>query len=62
MYRRLSAGMYKTKDGKYYHIHGSLDASRTLKMIGLKPHNNKLTEYEKCIEAIQGAVQTFTAE
>ena len=54
--------MYKTKDGKYYHIHGSLDASTTLKMVGLPINNKELTEYKACIDAIQGAVQTFTAE
>lgn len=61
LYRRLSAGMYETKDEKYYHIHGSLDASTTLKMIGLPAHNEKLTDYGKCIEVIEGAVKGFTA-
>lgn len=61
VYRRLSAGMYGTKDGKYYHIHGSLEASTTLEMIGLPAHNVNLTDYNKCVEVIEGAVKRFTA-
>lgn len=36
-YRRFSAGLYHTAHpGNYYHIHGSLEASTTLRMIGLE--------------------------
>jgi crotonobetainyl-CoA:carnitine CoA-transferase CaiB-like acyl-CoA transferase len=53
--------MYETKDGgKFYHTHGSLDATRTLNMIGLPAFMPKLTEYRQCIEKIEGAVRRFT--
>ncbi|KAA8904635.1 hypothetical protein TRICI_005441 [Trichomonascus ciferrii] len=60
-YRRMSANLYKTKDNKYYHIHGSLEASTTLKMIGLEPFTG-ITDYHKIIEIIGGAVAKFTAD
>lgn len=51
--------MYETKDGKHYHIHGSLDATTTLKMIGLPPTDDKLTESEDIIQTIGDAVREF---
>ncbi|EAA26927.1 CoA-transferase family III [Neurospora crassa] len=60
-YRRLSANLYETKeDGRYYHIHGSLDATTQLRMIGLLPFNPRLTDYQKCIDTIEAAVKRFT--
>ncbi|KAI0971064.1 CoA-transferase family III [Xylaria arbuscula] len=64
LYRRLSAGCYETRNpGTFYHIHGSLDASTTLSMIGLPPFCPSLTDYGQCIKTIESAVKRFsTAE
>ena len=62
-YRRMSANLYATKrKGEYYHIHGSLEASTTLKMIGLEPFRSDLKSHEAIVDAIEGAVQKFTIE
>ncbi|KAI1433593.1 CoA-transferase family III [Xylaria sp. CBS 124048] len=62
LYRRLSAGLYETrKPGEYYHIHGSLDATVTLGMIGLPPFCPGLTDYRQCIKTIESAVKRFSA-
>ncbi len=61
LYRRLSANLYETKTpGEYYHIHGSLEASTTLRMINLPPFNGNLTGYRECINTIEQAVTKFT--
>ncbi|KAI0402690.1 CoA-transferase family III [Xylaria palmicola] len=61
LYRRLSAGLYETRNqGVFYHIHGSLDASTTLGMIGLPPFAPGLTDYRQCIKTIEGAVKRFS--
>ncbi|CAM1505392.1 Fc.00g110290.m01.CDS01 [Cosmosporella sp. VM-42] len=64
MYRRLSANLYETKiPGEYYHIHGSLDANRTLHMLGLETFRPDLQEYRQCLKVIGNAVRQFdTAE
>jgi hypothetical protein len=49
-YRRMSANMYRTKEGKYYHIHGSLEATTTLNMIGLEGHRPDLTDYNDIVK------------
>ncbi|OWO98125.1 hypothetical protein B2J93_4778 [Marssonina coronariae] len=61
LYRRLSANLYETKTpGEYYHIHGSLEAGKTLNMIGLESHRPDLTEYRECIDVIERHVRQFT--
>ncbi|PGH20102.1 hypothetical protein AJ80_03670 [Polytolypa hystricis UAMH7299] len=62
-YRRMSANLYETKTpGTYYHIHGSLEASTTLNMIGLPPYRPDLKTIEAITEEIESHVKKFTAE
>lgn len=59
----MSANLYETKDnGKYYHIHGSLEASTTLRMIGLEPFRPDLITHEDIVSTIEPAVQRFTVQ
>ena len=59
----MSANLYRTKrPEEYYHIHGSLEASTTLKMIGLEPFRPDLREHDAIVETIETAVQRFTVE
>ncbi|KAI1319390.1 CoA-transferase family III [Xylariaceae sp. FL0255] len=61
LYRRLSAGLYKSRlPGEFYHIHGSLEASTTLSMIGLPPFCAQKMEYQYCISVIENAVKRFS--
>jgi len=61
LYRRLSANLYETKTpGEYYHIHGSLEAGKTLNMIGLEAFRPDLTDYRECIRVIESHVKQFT--
>ncbi len=62
-YRRMSANLYQTKQpGEYYHIHGSLDASTTLGMIGLEPFRPDLKNHEAIVDVIESHVQNYTVE
>jgi hypothetical protein len=59
----MSANLYETKNpGEYYHIHGSLEASTTLKMIGLEPFRPDLQSHESIVDAIEPAVRKFSVE
>ncbi|KAH7328544.1 CoA-transferase family III [Stachybotrys elegans] len=61
LYRRLSANLYRTKDpASYYHIHGSLEATKTLQMLGLEPFRPDLQDYRECLRTIGTAVRQFT--
>ena len=48
--------------GEFFHLHGSLDASTALRMIGLEPFRPDVTEYRQCIEVIEAQVKTFTLD
>jgi hypothetical protein len=62
-YRRMSANLYETKRaGEYYHIHGSLEASTTLNMLGLESFRPDLNEHSKIVSVVEPAVQKFTIE
>ncbi|KAM5354671.1 hypothetical protein ACJ41O_001318 [Fusarium nematophilum] len=62
-YRRMSANLYETKvPGEYYHIHGSLEASTTLGMIGLEPFRPDLQSHEDIVDAIEPAVRSFSTQ
>lgn len=58
----MSANLYETKNnGEFFHIHGSLEASTTLQMIGLEPYRPDLTDYHEIIKVIETQVRKFTA-
>ncbi|KEY64155.1 hypothetical protein S7711_03449 [Stachybotrys chartarum IBT 7711] len=62
-YRRMSANLYETATpNEYYHIHGSLDASTTLGMIGLKTHEPGLTTHDEIVAKIEPAVKKHTVQ
>ncbi|EXJ90174.1 hypothetical protein A1O3_03243 [Capronia epimyces CBS 606.96] len=52
-YRRLSTNIYPTKDGRWFHLHGSMDATQTLTMLGLPPSKPELDE--------QAAINLFSS-
>lgn len=59
----MSANLYETANkGEYYHIHGSLEASTTLRMIGLESHRPDLTTHDEIVGVIEPAVQKFTID
>jgi len=63
IYRRFAANLYGTKrDNEYYHLHGSLEASTALRMIGLPPFNTELVEYREVIDHIEQQMKKFTVE
>lgn len=57
----MSANLYETRnDGEYFHIHGSLEATSTLNMIGLEGRRPDLTDYKEIITTIETQVRKFT--
>ena len=58
----MAASMYRTKnDNEFFHLHGSLNPTPTLNMIGLDSHCADLTNYDDIISNIQNQVQKFSA-
>lgn len=55
LYRQAATNIYRTKDGKYFHLHGSMNPDPTLDSIGL-PHDAPAANLE---EAIKPFIETL---
>lgn len=54
--------MYRTKnEDEYFFLHGSLNPTKTLNMIGLPSHRPDLTEYHEIVDLIGTQVGHFSA-
>ncbi|KAI1770653.1 CoA-transferase family III [Hypoxylon cercidicola] len=60
-WRRLVTNVYPTRDGRWFHLHGGLDSTPCLKMLGLPKHRD-LAEEMEAIEGLSEAVQQFDAD
>ena len=60
-WRRLCTTVYPTRDGRWFHLHGGLDSSKSFRMLGLPTHE-KLTDEMEVIHRISERVQQFDAD
>ena len=56
LHRNLATNIYKTKDDRYYHVHGSLNPEPTLTALGQPMDGEEGETYDSVVERIQGAV------
>ncbi|KAK5168145.1 uncharacterized protein LTR77_006713 [Saxophila tyrrhenica] len=56
LHRTLATNIYKTKDGRFYHTHGSLNPEPTLTALGLPMDGEEGETYDSAVERIQAAV------
>uniref|UniRef100_A0A060SXN3 ARAD1A05544p n=1 Tax=Blastobotrys adeninivorans TaxID=409370 RepID=A0A060SXN3_BLAAD len=57
-WRRLATNVYRTKDGRYFHLHGSLNATPTLTMLGL-PLSKPDLEFDDVVQSHQSVVEKY---
>lgn len=55
-YRQLCTNVYRTKDGRYFHLHGSMDARPSMKMLRLDPDRLELKTREEIVPIYTEAV------
>lgn len=60
-WRRLVTNVYPTRDGRWFHLHGGLDSTPCLKMLGLPTHRDVAEEMD-AIEGLTEAVRQFDAD
>jgi crotonobetainyl-CoA:carnitine CoA-transferase CaiB-like acyl-CoA transferase len=58
LHRTLATNIYETKDGRYYHTHGSLNPEPTLTALDLPMDGEEGETYDSAVEKIQAAVKT----
>lgn len=54
--------VYPTKDGRFFHLHGSLDSDRTLSMMKLPLHRTDITDEMEIIQEYCKAVSQHNSE
>ncbi|KAH8203826.1 hypothetical protein TruAng_002003 [Truncatella angustata] len=60
-WRRLCTNVYPTKDGRWFHLHGSLDSTKSLQMVGLPAHDDEKDEL-KIIHRYCDKIREYDAE
>ncbi|KAF3765648.1 hypothetical protein M406DRAFT_37529 [Cryphonectria parasitica EP155] len=61
LYRDLATNIYRTKDDRFFHLHGSMDPGPTLRSVGLPP-DMELTTEEEALAPFTEAVSKLTAD
>ncbi|KAI0967716.1 CoA-transferase family III domain-containing protein [Xylaria arbuscula] len=60
-HRMLATNIYKTKDGRFYHVHGSMNPEPSLTALGLPLFGNADEAYDSVVETIQAKVSQLDA-
>ena len=59
-HRSAATNIYKTKDGKWFHLHGSMNPDPTLDSIGL-PHDMPAPTYDDALPPFRSALSQLTS-
>lgn len=50
LYRQVATNIYKTKDGRWYSLHGNMDPTPLLTMINVPQHNEKNLSWPEILQ------------
>ncbi|KAI3318366.1 CoA-transferase family III [Xylariaceae sp. AK1471] len=60
-HRALATNIYRTKDNRFYHVHGSMNPDHSLTALGLPLYGKSNDTYETVVETLQTKVSQFDA-
>ncbi|KAF2099225.1 CoA-transferase family III [Rhizodiscina lignyota] len=60
-HRKAATNIYKTKDARFFHLHGSMDPDPTLDSLGL-PHDREVSSYEESLEPFVEKISQIESE
>jgi crotonobetainyl-CoA:carnitine CoA-transferase CaiB-like acyl-CoA transferase len=61
-FRRATTNIYKTKDGRFFHVHGSMNPDPSLKAIGFQWDRPEITTHEQSWQPFMEKIAEKTAE
>jgi hypothetical protein len=61
VHRTLATNIYRTKDGRFYHCHGSMNPEPTLTALGLPLEGEDGDTYDSCVKKVQSVVETMNS-
>ncbi|EHY56121.1 hypothetical protein HRR83_008640 [Exophiala dermatitidis] len=59
LYRLCATNIYRTKDGRFFHLHGSMNPDPTLESIGLPKDRPELTTWEDALQPFIAKLATI---
>ncbi|KAL2430822.1 Acetyl-coenzyme A transferase nodX [Exophiala dermatitidis] len=59
LYRLCATNIYRTKDGRFFHLHGSMNPDPTLESIGLPKDRPELTTWEDALQPFTEKLATI---
>jgi crotonobetainyl-CoA:carnitine CoA-transferase CaiB-like acyl-CoA transferase len=62
LHRSLATNIYRTKDGRYYHCHGSMNPEPTLTALGLPLEGEDGETYDSVVKKIQSVVEQIDSK
>jgi hypothetical protein len=62
LHRTLATNIYKTKDGRFFHLHGSMNPEPTLTAIGQPLEGQEGDTYDSVVDRIQGVVSQWDSK
>ena len=62
LHRTLATNIYKTKDGRYFHLHGSMNPEPTLTALGMSLEGEEGDTYTSVVERIQNVVAQWDSK
>lgn len=62
LHRALATNIYKTKDGRFFHLHGSMNPEPTLTALGISMEGEEGDTYDGVVERMQNEVAKWNAK
>jgi hypothetical protein len=62
LYRQLATNIYKSKDGRFFALHGNMDPTGLLNMLGVPQHNERNLSWEQILQMYMEVVAQFDSE
>jgi hypothetical protein len=62
LYRQLATNIYKSKDGRWYALHGNMDPTPLLQMLDLPQHNEKNLSWPQIIDMYADIVSNIDSK
>ena len=62
LYRQLATNIYKTKDGRWYSLHGNMNPTPLLEMLKVPQHNEQNLTWPQILDMYSGIVAEIDSE
>lgn len=62
LYRQLATNIYKAKDGRFFSLHGNMDPTGLLNMLGVSQHNDRNLSWKQILDMYMDVVAQFDSE